>query len=240
MNDVRPAGGATPFPELNELLGEFVGRVEAILGDSLFGAYLVGSFALGAGDLSSDCDFLIVTAKQVTEEQERALRELHDEIPTHPGYWAINLEGSYAPRADLETLERLNREWLYIDRGWREMQWSTHCNVEDTRWILRERGIALTGPDPSRLRMRGSRRHASEEDAIADREFPAGSVELDQLRHHLGAALRGGDPVPHAVHARDRRSDVEAGVARMGEGGIVTGVARPNRAGPNRSGGAMG
>ncbi len=148
MNDVRPAGGATPFPELNELLGEFVGRVESILGDSLFGAYLVGSFALGAGDLSSDCDFLIVTAEQVTEEQERALRELHDEIPTRAGYWAINLEGSYAPRADLETLEQLDREWLYIDRGWREMQWSTHCNVEDIRWILRERGIALTGPDP--------------------------------------------------------------------------------------------
>jgi hypothetical protein len=28
------------------------------------------------------------------------------------------------------------------------MQWSTHCNVEDTRWILRERGIPLIGTDP--------------------------------------------------------------------------------------------
>ena len=82
MNDARSAGGVTPFPELNELLGELVGRVESILGDSFVGAYLVGSFALGAGDLSSDCDFLMVTAEQVTEQQERALRELHDEIPT--------------------------------------------------------------------------------------------------------------------------------------------------------------
>ena len=28
------------------------------------------------------------------------------------------------------------------------MQWSTHCNTEDVRWVLRERGIALAGPDP--------------------------------------------------------------------------------------------
>ena len=130
------------------MLGDFVDRVELILGENLVGAYIVGSFALEAGDLSSDCDFLVVTTEQVTGKQERALRELHDAIPTRPGYWAINLEGSYAPRADLETLERLDREWLYLARGWREMQWSTHCNVEDTRWILRERGIAVTGPDP--------------------------------------------------------------------------------------------
>lgn len=28
------------------------------------------------------------------------------------------------------------------------MQWSTHCNTEETRWTLREHGIALAGPDP--------------------------------------------------------------------------------------------
>jgi hypothetical protein len=57
-------------------------------------------------------------------------------------------EGSYAPRADLETLAALGREWLYVDRGRREMHWSTHCNTEDVRWVLRERGITLAGPEP--------------------------------------------------------------------------------------------
>ncbi len=141
----------TDYPELNELLVELVARVASILGNNFVGAYVVGSFALGAGDLRSDCDFLIVTEHRVTAEQERALRELHDEIPARPGHWPHELEGSYAPRADLATLAALDEEWLYIDHGWRTMQWSTHCNTEDVRWTLRERGITLAGPDPRQL-----------------------------------------------------------------------------------------
>ena len=44
----------TVFPELNELLGELVARVQSILAGNFVGAYLTGSFALGAGDLHSD------------------------------------------------------------------------------------------------------------------------------------------------------------------------------------------
>jgi predicted nucleotidyltransferase len=145
------ASAPTLFPELNELLAELVARVESILGDNFVGAYLVGGFALGGGDLQSDCDFLVVTEEQVTAEQERQLRELHDEIPTRPGHWPHDLEGSYAPRADLETLAALDRQWLYVNRGGRDLEWSTHCNTEDVRWTLRERGITLAGPEPRPL-----------------------------------------------------------------------------------------
>ena len=31
------------------------------------------------------------------------------------------------------------------------MEWSTHCNTEDVRWTLRERGITLAGPEPRPL-----------------------------------------------------------------------------------------
>ena len=44
------------------------------------------------------------------------------------------------------------------------MQWSTHCNTEDERWVLRERGITLAGRDP--------------------REF-AGEVPADALRRKM-------------------------------------------------------
>jgi len=156
LNAVVPtAQGAaqspTVFPELNELLGELVARVQSSLGDNFVGAYLVGSFALGGGDLQSDCDFLVVTQHQVTAEQERELRELHAEIPTRDGHWPHDLEGSYAPMADLATLAALDKQWLYVNRGWRQMQWSTHCNTEDVRWTLRERAITLAGRDPSQL-----------------------------------------------------------------------------------------
>lgn len=141
----------TNYPELNQLLRELMARVESILGDNFTGAYLTGSFALGAGDVHGDCDFLVVVADRPTTKQEHALRQLHGEIPTGPGYWAHNLEGSYAPRADLETLAALDERWLYVDRGWRKMQWSTHCNTPFSRWTLRERGIALAGPGPLQL-----------------------------------------------------------------------------------------
>ena len=141
----------TVFPELNELLLELVAQADSILVDDFVGAYLTGSFALGAADLHSDCDFLMVVGDRPTPAHERALRELHDEIPTRLGYWPHNLEGSYAPSADLATLAALDEQWLYIDRGWREMRWSTHCNTAESRWTLRERGITLAGPSPHEL-----------------------------------------------------------------------------------------
>ena len=159
----------TVYLELNELLGELVRCGESILGDDFVGAYLTGSFALGAADIHSDCDFLVVAADAVTPAQERALQEFHAEIPTRSGHWTRNLEGSYAPRADLETLAALDNPWLYVDRGWREMQWSTHCNTEVVRWTLREHGLTLAGPDP--------------------REF-VGEVPADALRARMRVLVR--------------------------------------------------
>jgi predicted nucleotidyltransferase len=142
------AAEPTQFPELNELLRRFVVRVETILGGDLLGIYLTGSFALGRGDAASDCDFLVAVEHALSGEQEQELRRLHDEVLGWPGYWASNLEGSYAPKPDLETLAALGRPWLYVDRGHREMEWSPHCNTEDVRWVLRERSPTLAGMRP--------------------------------------------------------------------------------------------
>jgi Domain of unknown function (DUF4111)/Nucleotidyltransferase domain len=146
---VDKPGSPTGFRELNALLADFAERVSSILGEDLVGVYLVGSFALGGGDAASDCDFLVVTERRVDAEQERALRELHDEIPTRDGYWPQNLEGSYAPRAELETLDSLGGDWLYVNRGHRDMSWDPHCNAEDVRWVIRERSLPLSGPRAS-------------------------------------------------------------------------------------------
>src|SRR4051794_20144759 len=109
--------GETAFPELNDLLTRFVEATRGILDGNLVGVYLTGSFALGRGDAASDCDFLVATVSDPNPEEERLLRLLHDDVPTWPGYWAYNFEGSYAPKADLQTLEALGRPWLYVDRG---------------------------------------------------------------------------------------------------------------------------
>ena len=141
----------TKFPQLNAIVAELAERAARILGANFVGAYLQGSFAVGDADMQSDCDFLIPVRHQVSAAQEAGLRAMHAEFPDRPEHWAQHLEGSYPPLAELRTLRALGRKWLYIDHGWREMQWSTHCNTEVVRWSLRERGATLAGPDPRTL-----------------------------------------------------------------------------------------
>jgi hypothetical protein len=141
----------TRYAELNGVLHDLVTEAQAALGDAFVGAYLQGSFALGAGDLHSDCDFLVVVGERPDAGQEAALRALHRDLPHRDGFWNRHLEGSYAVAADLRTADGLGREWLYVDHGWDEMSWSDHCNQAWTRWILREHGITLVGPCPVEL-----------------------------------------------------------------------------------------
>jgi hypothetical protein len=140
--------GPTRYAELNGLLAELVEHSRTVFGPSFFGAYLVGSFAIGDADLQSDCDFLIILRAPITPEQEQAVRSLWDELPTRTGHWTHHLEGSYAQLDDLADNARLGRDWLFVDHGHREMEWSEHCNREVVRWSLHECGVVLTGPPP--------------------------------------------------------------------------------------------
>ncbi len=141
----------TEFPELNDVLRELTERAHAILGDNFVGAYLQGSFAVGDADMASDCDFIIPVNGPITGEQEAGLRALHREFPAREGHWTRHLEGSYPDVNELRTLDSLGKEWLYIDHGQAEVEWSTHCNSEVARWSLRECGVTLVGPDPKTL-----------------------------------------------------------------------------------------
>lgn len=138
----------TRYAELNGVLHDLVTGAQAALGEGFVGAYLQGSFALGAGDLHSDCDFVVAVRERPGPEQETALRLMHRRIPHEEGHWNRHLEGSYAVAGDLRSVAGLGREWLYVDHGWDEMSWSEHCNQAWTRWILREHGVTLTGPCP--------------------------------------------------------------------------------------------
>lgn len=141
----------TRYAELNGVLHDLVTGAQAALGDSFVGAYLQGSFALGAGDLHSDCDFLVVVRERPDAGQEAALRTLHRVLPHREGHWNRHLEGSYAVAADLGSADRLGAQWLYVDHGADELVWSDHCNQPWTRWILREHGVTLVGPCPTEV-----------------------------------------------------------------------------------------
>jgi hypothetical protein len=133
------------------VLDRLVAGVRAALGDDLVGAYQVGSFALGGGDGASDVDFLVVVERDPDARQEAALRELHAGLPDLPDPWAQHLEGSYAPRHEVRRLVRPARPWLYVDNGDRHLQRSVHDNTLTTRWVAREHGVVLAGPEPREL-----------------------------------------------------------------------------------------
>ncbi len=143
-------GEAEQFDLRAVLLGLVHGAREALSGNFV-GAYLQGSFALGAGDHFSDVDFVIVTRDEVTGSQESELGVLHARLPGQASYWAQHLEGSYVRSRALRRVERARQSWLYVDNGSRVIERSVHDNTAGVRWVLREHGIVLTGPDPDTL-----------------------------------------------------------------------------------------
>lgn len=138
----------TPYPELDRLLREMLGHWREILGENLAGAYVQGSFALGGGDRHSDCDWLVATRRELTADQVDALRTVHVGLPSRGVPWCEELEGSYAPVAEVASVAHAGRRWLFNDHGHTTLAWDDHCNRAYTRWILREHGITLWGPRP--------------------------------------------------------------------------------------------
>jgi hypothetical protein len=140
------------YPELASVLERFVASVQNALGRNFLGAYLVGSLAIGDFDLDSDVDFLILTNAELSDAELKSLRTTHVDIHALGCYPAEHLEGSYLSkdllnRADLVGVEPL---W-YLDNGSTSLERSIHDNQWHVRWILRERGITLTCPDPKTL-----------------------------------------------------------------------------------------
>jgi len=139
-------------PELASVLQRFVAGVQNSLGSNFLGAYLVGSLATGDFDLDSDVDFLIITNEELSDAEVRSLQTTHVDIHALGCYPAEHLEGSYIStdllnRTDLVGVEPL---W-FVDNGSTSLERSIHDNRWHVRWILRERGITIIGPDPKTL-----------------------------------------------------------------------------------------
>ena len=136
----------TPFPDLNDVLGQLTAGLQRVLGPELVALYLTGSFALGDADEGSDVDFLAVTRERLTAAQTEAVQTMHREIFDLPSPWAQHLEGSYFPAALLRDPDPLHTPVPYLDNGSRTLEDSGHDNSLVVRWVTREHGISLFGP----------------------------------------------------------------------------------------------
>jgi hypothetical protein len=166
----------TPYADLNAVLGHLVDGAKSLLGDNFVGAYLQGSFAIGDFSEFSDCDFIIVTARDITTEELPAFQALHAGIHDLPyAYWRTGLEGSYVPAAILRRWRETPRDppgeprgpdwgdpgtsgsparaypFWYLDHGSKTLVRSEHDNTQVVRWCLREKGVTLAGPPPRSL-----------------------------------------------------------------------------------------
>ena len=140
------------YPELTSVLQRFVAGVQNALGSNFLGAYLVGSLATGDFDLDSDVDFLILTNAELNDAEVRSLQTTHVDLHALGCYPAEHLEGSYASTDLLNQTNLVGVEpFWFVDNGSTSLERSIHDNRWHVRWILRERGITISGPDPKTL-----------------------------------------------------------------------------------------
>ena len=83
----------TPYQDLNSLLDIFVNNLKETLQDNLVGIYLQGSFAVGDFDENSDCDFIVITHKEISKEKIKDLEKIHKIIRQSDSSWREQLEG---------------------------------------------------------------------------------------------------------------------------------------------------
>ena len=137
--------------ELNAVLQQFATGIQAILGANFIAVYLQGSFGVGDWDTDSDVDFLVAIANETTEAEQLALQALHSKIFSLPSAWAQHLEGSYFPRDVLKREDPAKTKLLYLNNAHEQLEMSDHDNSLVVRWVAREHGIPLAGPDAKEL-----------------------------------------------------------------------------------------
>jgi hypothetical protein len=128
-----------------------VSRLKQILAGDFIGVTLQGSFAVGDFDQHSDVDFVAAVEEELSSQQVAALQVMHDQVYQLGSEWAKHLEGSYFLREILRDGSRRRDELWYLDHGARHMIRSDHFNTLLVRWVAREQGVTLAGPDPKTL-----------------------------------------------------------------------------------------
>jgi hypothetical protein len=145
------AGWPTPWPGVNLAVARLLDGVSEALGEELVGLYLHGSLALG--DFfppSSDIDFLAATARTVDGLAFGRLGALHAALKAEGG-WSARLEGVYLPLAALRRDDPAGGRLPTVGSDWDFGLGRPGPSWVLDRWVAREHGLVVAGPDPREL-----------------------------------------------------------------------------------------
>ena len=143
----------TPYPNVNHILSLLLQSVKEVLGNQFVGMYLFGSLANGGFDDDSDIDVLIITTIEVSESTFSDLAEMHAQVARSESPWTTQLEVSYIPKEAIRRFDPANMRHPHLDRGKNEKLYMLE-HLQDwiiQRYIVREHGVVLAGPDPKTL-----------------------------------------------------------------------------------------
>lgn len=138
-------------PPIASILENLLNRLHALLASNLVSLYLRGSLATGGFEADhSDVDLLVILKQEVDEDQFQHLKDLHHQIATLKNVYAKRLEIAYIDLAGLRKFQP-GRKYPTLGQG-EELTWQEHgANWLLERWMVREHGIPLFGPDPKNL-----------------------------------------------------------------------------------------
>jgi len=121
------AEALTHYPDLDVVLNGHARRLQGALGELSIGVYLVGSLAIGDFDMTSDCDFVVVTARELSKSQLEEVQAIHDQTYGQSNRWVKHLEYSFFPldrlrhpSSPFSSSGRIydeNRELWHFDHG---------------------------------------------------------------------------------------------------------------------------
>ncbi|AKI97399.1 aminoglycoside adenylyltransferase domain-containing protein [Kosmotoga pacifica] len=143
---LEKADNITPYSDVNTILHKLKSSVKAVLREQFIGMYVHGSLA--SGDFnpeSSDIDFLVVTANELSGKTIAALKDMHACITNSGSKWARKLEGSYIHQHALKQYNPPDAPRPYVNEG------NFHLVKYGSEWILEkhvllEHGIVIEGP----------------------------------------------------------------------------------------------
>ncbi len=134
---------------LHPLILDYTLRLEREIPGFVTAFYLTGSIALDSfNPRFSDIDFISILSRRATPGDMDSILKIHHVVEGQSPKW--KMEGIYLQAGDLGRLEKDVEPYPSYHDG--KLRWSRGYEVNPvTWWILKERGVAVIGPDPQEL-----------------------------------------------------------------------------------------